>query len=261
MGDTTPSPLTSACLRDVSGIRHAFFTRIGGVSGGLYASLNVGFGSDDSAENVRRNRARAIDALGGSDSLNTVYQIHGREVAVADGPWEHAAAPKADAMVTNRPGLAIGILTADCAPVLFADPENRIIGAAHAGWRGAVGGVLASTVEAMERLGAKRPFIRAAVGPTIAQASYEVGPEFPAPFLAESQENQRFFRPSARDGHHMFDLAGYVASRLAALGIGTAEILACDTCADEEHFFSYRRSTLRKDSDYGRELSAIVIEA
>jgi len=202
-----------------------------------------------------------LAALDGAAALNTVYQIHGREVAVADAAWEPSAAPKADAMVTNRPGLAIGILTADCAPVLFADPENRVVGAAHAGWRGAVGGVLAATVTAMERLGARREAIRATVGPTIAQDSYEVGPEFPAPFLAESPDNRRFFRPSERAGHHMFDLAGYVASRLAALKIGAAEVLSRDTCAEEDLFFSYRRSTLRKEADYGRELSAIVIEA
>jgi purine-nucleoside/S-methyl-5'-thioadenosine phosphorylase / adenosine deaminase len=260
MGDTAPLPLTADCLRDASGVRHAFFTRIGGVSGGLYASLNVGFGSDDVTENVQRNRERALAALGGAEALNTVYQIHGREVAVADAAWAPAAAPKADAMVTNKPGLAIGILTADCAPVLFADPDRRVVGAAHAGWRGAVGGVLAATVTAMEQLGARRGSIRAVVGPTIAQGSYEVGPEFPASFLAESPDNQRFFRPSTRAGHHMFDLAGYVASRLAALEIGAADVLARDTCAEEELFFSYRRSTLRKESDYGRELSAIVIE-
>jgi YfiH family protein len=260
MGETPPSPLTAACLRDAKGIRHAFFTRIGGVSGGLYASLNVGFGSDDDTENVRRNRERAVSALGAATALNTVYQIHGRDVAVADAPWEPGSAPRADAMVTNRPGIAIGILTADCVPVLFADPENRVIGAAHAGWRGAVGGVLTATVDAMERLGADRRAIRAAVGPAIAQVSYEVGPEFPAPFLDENRTNHRFFRPSHRDGHHMFDLTGYVAHRLCLLEIGAAEVLDSDTCADEERFFSYRRATHRKEPDYGRELSAVVLE-
>lgn len=261
MTDTAPSPLTADYLRDTGGIRHAFFTRVGGVSGGLYASLNVGFGSDDEQENVRRNRERAMAALGGAGALNTVYQIHGREVAVADAAWDPKAAPKADAMVTDRPGIAIGILTADCAPVLFADPQNRVIGAAHAGWRGAVAGVLRATVEAMERLGADRRSIRAAVGPTIAQASYEVGPEFPAPFVAEDPANKRFFRPSVRTGHHMFDLTGYVAGRLVALDIAQAEVLNRDTCAEEDLFFSYRRTTLRKEADYGRELSAIVIES
>jgi purine-nucleoside/S-methyl-5'-thioadenosine phosphorylase / adenosine deaminase len=177
-----------------------------------------------------------------------------------EGGWEPGAAPRADAMVTSRPGIALGILTADCAPVLFADTQNRVVGAAHAGWRGAVGGVLAAAVAAMERLGADRRSIHAAVGPTIAQSSYEVGPEFPAPFLGEDAGNRRFFRPSRRAGHHMFDLTGYVASRLEALDLAEIAVLGRDTCADEEQFFSYRRATLRHEPDYGRELSAIVIE-
>lgn len=260
MADTPPAPLTAENLKAVSGIRHAFFTRVGGVSSGLYDSLNVGFGSDDESENVQENRKRAMTALGEATALNTVYQVHGREVAVAEEAWDPTNAPQADAMVTNRPGIAIGILTADCAPVLLADPVNRVVGAAHAGWRGAVGGVLAAVVEAMERLGAERRRIHAAVGPTIGQTSYEVGPEFPGPFLDEAQENRRFFRPSRREGHHMFDLTGYVADRLAVLEVGTADMIDRDTCADEELFFSYRRSTLRKEADYGRELSAIVLE-
>jgi hypothetical protein len=260
MGDPSPASLTAESLEDMPGIRHAYFTRVGGVSGGLYASLNVGFGSADDAESVRRNRELALAALGGAEGLNTVYQVHGRDVAVVDAGWTPQAAPRADAMVTDRPGIALGILTADCAPVLLADPRKRVIGAAHAGWRGAVGGVLAAAVEAMERLGADRGSIHAAVGPTIAQPSYEVGPEFPAPFLAENAANGRFFLPSRRAGHHMFDLTGYVAARLAALGLGQVSALDCDTCAEEERFFSYRRATLRREPDYGRALSAIVIE-
>lgn len=260
MGEISPAPLTADCLEEVPGIRHGFFTRAGGVSGGLYASLNVGFGSGDDAGSVRRNRERALASLGGADRLNTVYQVHGRDVAVVDAGWEPTSAPRADAMVTDRPGIALGILTADCAPVLFADGRNGVIGAAHAGWRGAVGGVLAAAVDAMERLGADRASIHAVVGPAIAQPSYEVGPEFPAPFIAEDAGNSRFFRPSRRAGHHMFDLTGYVAARLAALEIGGVAALDRDTCADEEHFFSYRRATLRREPDYGRELSAIVIE-
>ena len=209
---------------------------------------------------MRQNRQRALASLGTADVLNTVYQVHGRDVVVADMGWEPKAAPKADAMVTRTPGIALGILTADCAPVLFADRRNRVVGAAHAGWRGAVGGVLAAAVEAMERLGADRQSIHAAVGPTIAQSSYEVGPEFPAPFLAEDAENRRFFRPSQRAGHHMFDLTGYVASQLEALELAAIAVLDRDTCADEARFFSYRRATLRREPDYGRELSAIVIE-
>jgi len=260
MSDTSPSPLTAGSLTEMKGVKHGFFTRVGGVSGGLYASLNVGFGSDDTAENVRRNRERAVSALDGAKALNTVYQIHGKTVARADKTWDPASAPKADAMVTDRPGIAIGILTADCAPVLFADPVSRVVGAAHAGWRGAVGGVLAATVEAMEELGASRARIRAVVGPAIAQASYEVGPEFPAPFLDEDPENSRFFRPSVRETHHMFDLSGYVESRLAALELEAVTRIERDTCAEEDLFFSYRRSTLRREADYGRELSAILIE-
>jgi YfiH family protein len=260
MGDISPAPLTADCLNEVSGIRHGFFTRAGGVSGGIYASLNVGFGSGDDAESVRRNRERAAASLGSAGRLNTVYQVHGNDVAVVEAAWEPKSAPRADAMVTDRPGIALGILTADCAPVLFADGRNRIVGAAHAGWRGAVGGVLAAAVAAMERLGADRKSIHAAVGPAIGQASYEVGPEFPDPFLAEDGGNRRFFRPSRRAGHHMFDLAGYVAARLAALELGAVSPLGRDTCAEEEHFFSYRRATLRREPDYGRELSAIVIE-
>ena len=261
MSDRSPTPLTAECLEEVPGIRHGFFTRAGGVSGGIYASLNVGFGSRDATESVRRNRERAMAALGGADALNTVYQVHGHDVAVVEEAWEHGSAPRADAMVTARPGIALGILTADCAPVLFADRENQVVGAAHAGWRGAVSGVLAAAVAAMERLGANRRTIHAAVGPAIGQPSYEVGPEFPAPFLAEDGANRRFFRPSRRPGHHMFDLTGYVAARLAALGLGAVGVLERDTCAEEEHFFSYRRATLRQEPDYGRELSAIVIEA
>jgi YfiH family protein len=260
MGDPSPAPLNAESLEDIPGIRHAYFTRVGGVSGGLYASLNVGFGSADDTESVRRNRERALAALGGADGLNTVYQVHGCDVAVVDAGWAPQAAPRADAMVTDRPGIALGILTADCAPVLLADPRKRVIGAAHAGWRGAVGGVLAASVEAMVRLGADRGSIHAAVGPAIAQSSYEVGPEFPAPFLAEDAANARFFRPSRRAGHHMFDLTGYVATRLATLGLGQVSALDCDTCAEEDRFFSYRRATLRREPDYGRALSAIVIE-
>lgn len=260
MGDISPSPLTAECLLDLPRVRHAFFTRVGGVSGGIYASLNVGFGSDDDRDSVHRNRERALASLGAADTLNTVYQVHGHDVVVVEAGWEPSEAPRADAMVTSRPGIALGILTADCAPVLFADAQNRVVGAAHAGWRGAVGGVLTSAVEAMERLGADRRSIHAAVGPAIAQSSYEVGPEFPAPFVDEDAGNRRFFRPSKRAGHHMFDLAGYVASRLEALELAETAVLGRDTCADEEQFFSYRRATLRGEPDYGRELSAIVIE-
>ena len=261
MPKETPELLTAEPLTEISGVRHGFFTRAGGVSNGLYASLNVGFGSKDDPAKVEENRSRAMTALGGVSALNTVYQEHGRQVARAEEGWDPRSAPHADGMVTDQPGLALGILTADCAPVLFADTDRRVIGAAHAGWRGAVGGILAATIDAMLALGARRESIRAAVGPTIGRASYEVGPEFPAPFLAEDAGNERFFRPSTRDGHHMFDLPGYICARLKTLGVAAATDLDRDTCAEEQAFFSYRRATLRGEADYARGLSAIMLEA
>ena len=190
----------------------------------------------------------------------TVYQVHSDRAAVADAPWEREAAPRADALVTATPGLALGILTADCVPVLFADAKARVVGAAHAGWRGALGGVLESAVEAMEGLGAERRRIVAGIGPAIAQRSYEVGPEFPAPFLEQSEENRDLFYPARRKGHFLFDLKAYAARRLALLSLAAVNSLPCDTCAEEHRFFSYRRACLRGESDYGRGLSAICLE-
>ncbi len=259
MTDTRPTPITAESLASINGIAHGFFTRQGGVSGSIYASLNVGFGSDDVAEDVAENRRRALTALDGATALNTVYQVHGKDVERVTGSWEPKDSPQADAMVTATPGIAIGVLSADCTPVLFAADDGSVVGAAHAGWRGAVGGVLAATVEAMEEMGVDRKRIHAAVGPTIAQTSYEVGPEFPAPFLAEDPSNARFFRPSARDGHHMFDLPGYVDAQLQSLGLSAIDRLAHDTCAEEDLFFSYRRATHRGETDYGRGLSAIAV--
>lgn len=248
-------------LDSVKGVRHAFFTRKGGVSDGIYASLNVGLGSDDKPENVRENRRRAMAAMEiPADALHTMYQIHGADVVRVDGErWDAANAPKADAMVTNRPGEVLGVLSADCVPVLFADPMAGVVAAAHSGWRGTVVGVLGAAVDAMEELGANRRSICAAVGPAIAQASYEVGPEFPAPFLERKSENTRFFQPSDREGHHLFDLTGCVVGLLEDLKLGSIEHIALDTCADDERFFSYRRSTHRGEPDYGRGLSAICL--
>lgn len=261
MTDGPPIFLTADPLSDLRTVAHGFFTRRGGVSRGLYASLNVGFGSADDPAFVAENRRRAVSELSPrTPHLNTVYQCHGAEVAVASDPWEPAGSPRADAIVAARPGLAVGILTADCAPVLLADAENRVVGAAHAGWRGALGGVLAAVVEAMEALGATRTSIRAAVGPAIAQASYEVGPEFAAPFLDQDPGNSRYFRPSERAGHQMFDLPGYVRRRLEASGLGGVTVLENDTCAESSDFFSYRRATLCGEGDYGRGLSAIMLE-
>lgn len=253
--------LTIGPLNDLNHVRHAFFTRQGGVSEGLYASLNCGVGSDDRPEHVAENRARAMAHLDLSpDRLATVYQVHSDRVETVDEPWAYESRPQADAMVTNQPGLALGILTADCVPVLLADAETRVIGAAHAGWRGALSGVLGNTLAAMERLGAKRDKVISGIGPCIAQRSYEVGPEFPEPFIEQSDDNRDFFCPALRDGHFLFDLKGYVARQLCKQGVGGVACLPCDTCAESERFFSYRRATLNKEADYGRGLSAIYLE-
>jgi polyphenol oxidase len=243
------------------GINAAFFTREGGVSEGLYAALNCGYGSGDDPEAVRENRRRAMERFELSpDALVTLYQVHSPTVVEVEQPWRPGGAPKADGMVTAKRGLALGILTADCAPVLFADAEAGVIGAAHAGWRGAFTGVLEETVAAMTRLGASPAKIRAAIGPCIAQSSYEVGPEFHERFVSADSDNAAFFRASSRPSHHLFDLGGYVTRRLESLGL--AEILTTgeDTAADAERYFSYRRATLAGEKDYGRLLSAIALK-
>lgn len=264
MTDPHPPQITAPALAARSGVRHAFFTRQGGVSKGVYGSLNVGYGSDDARDAITENRQRAMAAFGlPVTALNTVYQFHSAEVIVADRHWDPTNAPHADAMVTDRPGIALGILTADCVPVLFAGETGdgrQVVGAAHAGWRGAISGVLASTVAAMEGLGLRRDTLRAAIGPCIGVKSYEIGPEFPAPFLEQDPQNARFFRPGIRRGHPMFNIAGYVRSRLESLLVAEFDVIDADTCAEEDRFFSYRRKTLTGEPDYGRELSAIVIE-
>jgi YfiH family protein len=240
--------------------KHAFFTRTGGVSTGIYASLNCGLGSNDDRASVIANRARALAALEmQADALNTVHQRHTDTVVTVDGPWG-GDPPVADAMVTRRPGRALGILTADCAPILMVDPQARVIGAAHAGWRGALAGIVERTVEAMATLGAEPRRIRAGVGPCIGQESYQVGPEFVATFLAAEAANESFFGAADGDGKRHFDLAGYVAGRLRRAGVGTIDAAPPDTCADETRFFSFRRSTLRREADYGRQLSLIALE-
>ena len=241
------------------GIAHGFFGRSGGVSDGIYASLNCGPGSNDARERVMHNRAHAVAALSHSARLVTLYQVHSAQAVTVTQPWEIADNPKADAVVTDRAGVALGILTADCAPILFADAQAHIIGAAHAGWNGALAGVVEAAVVGMERLGANRARIVAAVGPSIHQTAYEVGPEFEARFRAADPKNARFFVPSARAGHWQFDLPGYVAHRLNQAGIGAVETVAACTYEREAEFFSYRRSTHRKEADYGRELSAILL--
>lgn len=241
-------------------IGHGFLTREGGVSQGLYASLNCGFGSGDERAAVAENRARAAARLGVEpDRLVTVHQVHSPTVAIVTAPWTPDVAPRADAMVTTEPGIALAILAADCAPVLLADVTAGVIGAAHAGWKGAKAGVIDATIDAMVSLGAEPERIAAAVGPRIQQASYEVGPEFPTPFLDEDPAHAELFRPSSRPGHHLFDLGGYIARRLAQKGVPHWALSAQDTLSDEARFFSYRRTCLRGEGDYGRGLSAIVL--
>ena len=252
--------ITLDVLAGGGAVRHAFFTREGGVSDGMFASLNCGFGSGDDPAKVARNRAIAAERLGvDAARLITCYQIHSAEVLTVAAPWRREDSPRADGMVTDRPGIALGVLAADCAPVLFADSAARVIGAAHGGWRGALGGVMEATVAAMVALGAMPARIRAGIGPCIAQPSYEVGPEFPGRFAATDAASDRFFVPAARPGHFRFDLPGYIAHRLRKLGLGAVADAACDTVADPARFFSYRRACLAGERDYGRALAAITL--
>jgi polyphenol oxidase len=235
-------------------IPHGFLGRRGGVSTGIYHSLNVGLGSDDMADLVHENRKLVTEVVLPGASLMTVHQIHSADVVTVTQATDQR--PQADALVTNQSGLLLGILTADCGPVLFADVKAGVVGAAHAGWKGAIAGVTDNTIAAMEQLGAKRDQIVAAIGPCIARASYEVDENFLRRFEEADPENERFFSPG-RDGHHQFDLEGYIASRLAAAGITRIAALGLDTYGDEDRFFSYRRSTHRKEPDYGRQISLI----
>ena len=255
-----PRPLTHGLLEALPGIRHGFFTREGGVSSGIYKSLNCGVGSKDDKGFVFKNRARAARTLGvPHDKLASPYQVHGTEAFIVEAVWEVGKGPQADAVVTNRPGIAVGVGTADCGPVLFADSAAGVVAAAHAGWRGALAGILESTIVAMGKLGAERERIVAVLGPTISKANYEVGPELIAAFEKADAANGRFFRPSEREGHAMFDLPGFIVAQLLASGVLTADIGHC-TYADEERFFSYRRATHRGEADYGRLLAAITLE-
>jgi YfiH family protein len=247
-------------IRAVSlgGLPHGFLGRRGGTSTGELAGLNVGYGSKDDRSAIDENRRLAIAALLEDAELATVHQIHSVEAVTIQRPWAHDQRPRADAMVTDRPNLLIGILTADCAPVLFADHRAAVVGAAHAGWRGALAGVTDSTIAAMERLGARREDIHAAVGPCIGQPSYEVDGDFRARFVAQDADNARFF-VAENGGKPHFDLEGYVVHRLIAAGIDEIEALNLDTYADAERFYSYRRSAHLGQADYGRQLSAIAI--
>jgi polyphenol oxidase len=253
--------LASSLLSAVSGLRHAFFTREGGVSQGIYESLNAGIGSQDDPAHVAENRRRMADVMGVAPAnFLSLYQVHSPDAVIADKAWDAASRPRADAIVTKTPGLAIGVTAADCGPVLFADPRARVIAAAHAGWKGALTGVLEKTVEAMEALGSCRSDIAAAIGPLIRQQSYEVGAEFVTRFTESDREYARFFVPSVRDGHAMFDLGGFIRMRLERAGVLTIDDTGIDTYADDR-FFSYRRSVHRKEPDFGRHLHAIVLES
>lgn len=252
--------IVSDLLGEQSGVRHGFFTREGGISGGIYASLNCGFGSGDNADAVRENRALVAGKLGaGPAALVTVRQVHSNRVIVADAPWMPEAAPEADAIVTRIPSLAVGVLTADCTPILFADPRAGVVAAAHAGWKGAKAGIIDAVIGAMEELGARRERICLAIGPTISQDAYEVGPEFEAAFLADAATNCKYFRGAAPDERPHFDLPGYCRDRAQAAHIASVDSLNLCTYRNESLFFSYRRSIHHGEPDYGRQISAIVI--
>lgn len=249
----------SSLLLAVPGLRHAFFTREGGVSNGIYASLNGGIGSKDDPAHVAENRRRMAEELNVKPThFLSAFQVHSPDVVVATEPWDTASRPHVDAMVTKTPGLALGVSAADCGPILFVDPQARVIGAAHSGWKGAIGGVLESTISAMEGLGAARDSIIAAIGPLIRQQSYEVGAEFVARFTEADADNAAFFVPSSRENHSMFDLAGYIRRRLERAGLLMIDDVDVCTYADER-MFSYRRSVHRKEPDYGRNIHAIVL--
>ena len=251
--------LTADALR-LGGVAHAFFTRDGGVSKGVYASLNGGVGSRDQPEAVIENRARVAAALGvAADRLAVPFQVHSPDAVAISEHWAPDARPRCDGVVTATPGLALGVTGADCGMILLADAEARVVGAAHAGWKGALNGVVEATVAVMTAHGARRARIAAALGPCIAQESYEVGPEFVAAFAAAGEDTARFFVPSRRPGHSMFDLKAFIAVRVARAGVETFEDVGLDTYADEARFFSFRRATHRKEQDYGRLVSAIAL--
>jgi len=250
----------SSLLSAIPGLRHAFFTREGGVSDGIYAGLNGGIGSNDDPVKVAENRRRMAALMGVSpEHFLSVHQVHSPDAVVATGPWQGEARPRADAIVTRTVGIAIGVTAADCGPILFADASARVIGAAHAGWKGALTGVLESTIEAMEKLGADRGSMAVAIGPLIRQHSYEVGGEFVERFLDAEAGHSAFFIPSVRSGHSMFDLAGFIRMRLERAGVLVIDDIGVDTYSDER-FYSYRRSVHRKETDYGRHVHAIALE-
>jgi YfiH family protein len=253
-------PIKAASLA-MPGVRHGFFTRAGGVSSGIYASLNCGIGSKDDRALVLENRARVAAAVGTrADRLATPYQVHGTTAVTVTDVWAPGEGPQADAVVTNAPGIVLGVGSADCGPILLADGEAGVIGAAHSGWRGALAGIAESAIAAMVALGAERRRIVAALGPTISQPNYEVGADVRLQFVTTDDSYARFFVPSAREGHYLFDLPGLIVARLEAAGVRASSLGLC-TYADETRFFSYRRTTHRKEPDYGRQLSVIMLAA
>lgn len=248
-------------LAALPGVAHGFFTRAGGVSTGLYTSLNIGFGSDDDRAAIVENRRRVAGRLGvGPDDLAIAWQHHSADAIAVTESWGNVPGPKADAVVTDRPGIAVGVIVADCGPILFADAEAGIVAAAHAGWKGALGGILEATLERMESLGARRDRVTAVLGPCISGRAYEVDDGFVARFRAADADNDRFFAPGARPGHAQFDLPAYIAARLDAAGAGRVVSLGLCTYSDPERFFSYRRATHRGEPDYGRLVAAITLK-
>ena len=251
-------PVIQSATLSAAGVKHAFFTRNGGVSPGVYASLNGGVGSSDARENVTENKRRMAETLGVDAARFLVpFQIHSADCLAVDAPWSDR--PRCDGLATATPSLALGVTGADCGMILFADPKAGVVGACHAGWKGALTGVIEATLAAMERLGAKRADTLVALGPTIGAASYEVGPEFFAQFTAASTDHARFFAPSVKPEHKMFDLPAFIGMRVERADVASFENLALDTYADEARFFSYRRTTHRKEPDYGRLVSAIAL--
>ena len=261
--DVPVKRLQSQVLARLGGVRHGFFTRVGGVSRGIYASLNCGPGSGDHPDCVAENRTRVMRALGlsgGADvPLNTLAQFHSAEVVTLDRPFAVGRHPHADALVTATPGVAVGVLAADCVPVLISDTRGAAVGAVHAGWKGALGGVIEASVAAIGVLGISAGRLVACIGPCIQQTSYEVGAELRDRFLAHDAQNRAYFRDLSRDGHFTFDLPAYVAHRVEASGVAEVDRMMQDTYTEESRFFSYRRATHRREPDYGRQVSVIVL--
>lgn len=245
-------------LSSINAITHGFFTRNGGVSEDIYDSLNCGYGSKDEWAKVTENRAKIAEKMGGI--LCTIHQTHSPDAVIVDKPWEYKDAPQADALVTDKPNIVLGILTADCLPILFADAKNKVVAAAHAGWKGAFSGVIENTLKAMESIGADISSIVATIGPSIRQDSYEVGAEFFAKFIEQSAENSNFFIKSEQENHYLFNLAGYAQQRLLGAGISQINIIAQDTYFNDNEFFSYRRSCKRGEPAYGRQISTIMLK-